>query len=93
MTKIHDLSSRGPSKQRGQSSYVYKPDPPELSIVKVPADSVPFGESISTNGRTVWAAYHDGELAAVGGTADEARRKWRVWRVRLRRAEGEGLKS
>jgi hypothetical protein len=28
--------------------------PPELSIVKVQADSVPFGVDISRNGRTVW---------------------------------------
>ena len=29
---------------------------PELSLRKVPADSVPYGDSISRNGETVWAA-------------------------------------
>jgi hypothetical protein len=82
MTKHHvivpDIKRR---KQRGKSSYVYKPDPPELNIVSVKADSVPFGESISRNGRTVWAAFHNGQLAAVAETADAARRKYRVWKI------------
>ncbi len=62
----------------------YKADPPELEIRRVPADSVPYGESISRNGRTVFAAYHSGELVAVAETADAARRKWRAWRARPR---------
>ena len=48
---------------------------PKLSIRKVPADSVPYGDSISRNGRTVWAAYDDGRLVAVGATRDEVRSK------------------
>jgi hypothetical protein len=63
----------------------YKPDSerwPELEIRKVPADSVPFGDSISRNGRTVWAAYHNGELVALGVTRDEARAKYREWVVK-----------
>ena len=51
---------------------------------KVPADSVPYGASISRNGSTVWAAYYDGQLVGVAATADAARRKWRAWRSRPR---------
>ena len=60
----------------------YKPDSerwPELEIRKVPADSVPFGDSISRNGRTVRAAYHNGMLVALADTAEAARRKYREW--------------
>jgi hypothetical protein len=52
------------------------PDPPTLR--KVPADSVPYGDSINRNGQTVWAAYGaDGVLVAVAATAKEARVKYR----------------
>jgi hypothetical protein len=79
----------GPHGNKSRS--VYKPDPPELSVRKVPADSVPFGESISRNGRTVYAAYHDGQFIAAAATADEARRAWRTWFNRTYRAiKGNG---
>jgi hypothetical protein len=68
-----------------KNALLYKPDSerwPEMSLRKVPADSVPFGESISRNGRTVWAAYHNGELVALGVTRDEARAKYRAWVVK-----------
>jgi YD repeat-containing protein len=56
----------------------HRPDPHPPVMRKVPADSVPYGESISNNGRTVWAAYDDsGRLIAVAATAGEARRKYR----------------
>jgi YD repeat-containing protein len=46
---------------------------------------VPFGTSISNNGRTVWAAYDDtGRLVTVAATADEARRKYRDLRTQER---------
>ena len=67
------------------ASWPHRPDSerwPELSLRKVPANSVPFGESISRNGRSVWAAYHNDELIAVGATHDEARRKYRDWIIR-----------
>ena len=52
-------------------------------VRKVRADSVPFGDSISINGRTVWAAYNpDGELVAVAATAKEVRKKYSVLRAR-----------
>jgi hypothetical protein len=53
------------------------PAPVRLDIRKVPAESVPYGESISRNGKFVWAAYDNGVLVAVGATAGEARRKYR----------------
>lgn len=54
-----------------------------VDVRKVPADSVPYGSSISRNGRTVWAAYDaNGTLVAVAATAPEARRKYRLWRAR-----------
>lgn len=70
---------------------------PKMSIRKVPADSVPYGDSISRNGVTVWAAYDragDGEtLVAVAATADDARAKYRTWQGRERMsAEGSAQK-
>jgi hypothetical protein len=73
-------------------SWKHRPDSerwPELSIRKVPASSVPFGESISRNGRTVWAGYHNGELVAVGATCDQTRAKYKNWWYMWRRAEGD----
>lgn len=44
----------------------------ERSFVKVPADSVPYGEQHSANGKHVWAVYEDGELLCLGATRKEA---------------------
>ncbi len=55
-----------------RSTTKYKP-----TIRKVPADSVPYGENISRNGRTVWAAYDGETLVVVAATAGEARTKYR----------------
>jgi hypothetical protein len=79
MTKLHDYGTTGTPRQRGKNSNKYQPDPPELSIVKVDASSVPYGMEASRNGSTVWAAYHNGEFVAVGATADEARRMFYAW--------------
>lgn len=60
----------------------YKP-----TIRKVPADSVPYGESISRNGKHVWCAYDGDVLIAVAATADEARCQYReAWKKRKRAA-------
>jgi hypothetical protein len=64
-------------------------------IAKVPANSVPYGSSISRNGNTVWAAYDGEVIVAVGATATEVRAKYRVWCHRNGRlgqgsAEGTG---
>ena len=72
--------------ERGRSLSKYRPDRerwPELSLRKVPADGVPYGVNVSSNGRTVWAAYHNGELVAVAATRDEARAKYRQWVMRM----------
>lgn len=45
-------------------------------VRKVTADSVPFGESISTNGKTVWVCVDaGGKILATAATAPEARRR------------------
>ena len=63
------------------------PNPPTLK--KVPASSVPYGESISTNGRTVWVALDGERIVCVAATADEARRKFKEIQRRIRgKAEG-----
>ena len=62
-------------------------DPHPPTIRKVAADSVPYGESISRNGRTVIAAYDGERLVCAAATAEEARRKYRA----IMRADGPGL--
>ena len=58
-----------------------------LTLRKVPADSVPYGDSISRNGVFVWAAYEGDRLVCVAATADEARRRYRA----LKRHGAENL--
>jgi len=91
--KIHDLG--GPAKGR-HGNVARKPsqnrNPP--TIRKVAADSVPFGESISTNGRTVFAAYNaDGRLVAVAESVDAARRKYRAALWQRQRVEVKNLEA
>jgi hypothetical protein len=57
-----------------------------IDVRKVPADSVPHGDAVSRNGRTVWAAYDSETLIAVGATANEARGKYREVRRQKERA-------
>ena len=48
-----------------------------VRVRKVSAASVPYGSSISRNGRTVWAAYDsDGALVTVAATSAEARSRY-----------------
>jgi hypothetical protein len=53
------------------------------TLRKQPADSAPYGTSITRNGRHVWAAYDGETLVAVAATADEVRgeygRAYRRW--------------
>ena len=76
-----------------------RPLPPSVSVRKIPASSVEYGESVSLNGQTVWAVYDDGVLVCIAPTAPEARRKYRAHVVRestarhAKRAEGNGQKS
>jgi len=57
-----------------------------IDVRKLPAEAVPYGTSISLNGRHVWGAFDDDVLVCVAATADEARRKYRFYK----RAEGDG---
>jgi hypothetical protein len=69
------------AERHGNKIYRPKPDPDPPTVRKVPADSVPFGDSISINGKTVWAAYDArGTLIAIAATASEVRRKYRELR-------------
>ena len=53
-----------------------KPDVTQVTVCKVPATSVAFGDSISLNGTSVWVARDEhGGLICVGATAREARQK------------------
>jgi riboflavin synthase alpha subunit len=46
-------------------------------VRRVPASSVPYGESISQNGLTVWVAMDGERVVCVGATSAEVRRKYR----------------
>jgi hypothetical protein len=91
MTKIHNLDAQRPGKNHslGSKNWPHKPNPNAdiPTVRKVPASSVPYGESISRNGRTVWAAYDGERLVAVGATADEARQSYRKVRAAERQAK------
>jgi hypothetical protein len=54
-----------------------RPDEHPPTARKVPANSVPFGESISRNGQTVWIAMDGERVVCVGATSDEVRSKCR----------------
>jgi len=58
----------------------YSPDRNQPTIRKVDASTVPYGESISRNGRTVWIALDGERLVCIAATANEARRKYRELR-------------
>jgi len=51
-----------------------------LPVRKVPAESVPYGDSISRNGRTVWAGFDGERVVCAAATADECRVKWIAWK-------------
>jgi len=50
---------------------------PNPTIRKQPADSVPYGESISTRGGCVYCAYDGDRRVATAATAGEVRRMYR----------------
>jgi hypothetical protein len=59
-----------------------------MRLIKVDASSVPYGEQVSRNGRTCWAAFHDAEFVCCAAARDECWTKYRDWfaeheRVRL----------
>jgi hypothetical protein len=58
--------------------FPHRPDPSPPTIRKQLADSVLYGEQISTRGGCVWCGYSpEGALVVVAATADEARCKYR----------------
>jgi hypothetical protein len=61
----------------------HRPDEHPPTIRKVPAATVPYGDSISRNGQTVWVALDGDQLICVAATAEEARRKSRAIRKSL----------
>lgn len=72
---MNDSHGNNP-RQRGKNGHQHKPyDGPQP--VKVPADSVTYGENISRNGKTVWVIRVDGKPDIVAASADEARRKYK----------------
>ena len=46
---------------------------PALTVRKLSADAVPYGDCISTNGKYVYGAYHADEL--VGVAANQIKRR------------------
>lgn len=63
---------------------------PKPTVRKVPADSVPYGESMSRNGKHVWTAYDGERLIVVGATSTEVRVKYREALKALERGIKEG---
>ncbi len=78
------------------ASWPHRPDSerfPALSLRKVDADSVPYGESVSRNGRVCWAAFHDGAFVCCAATRDECWTKYRDWYVRQSAAQAEAKRK
>lgn len=73
------------SKEHGHGNRISprSPDRNQPTIRKVEASTVPYGESISGNGRTVWIALDGERLVCVAATAEEARSKYREIRKSL----------
>ena len=52
---------------------------PKLTVSKQSAESVPYGDSITTRGGHVWCVYRGETLLGVYATAKEAKRKHSIW--------------
>jgi hypothetical protein len=62
-------------KNHGQSRATRRPSPTQrVTVRKVDADSVPYGDSVSHNGRTCWIAVDGDRILCVRATAEQARR-------------------
>ena len=53
----------------------------EPTFEKCPADSVPYGDAVSTRGGYVWVAFEGERIVCVGATKREAEQKYR--RIKL----------
>lgn len=60
----------------------------ELTIRKVPAESVLFGPEICTRGHSVWVVYVGSRVIAVTATKVEAKRKVLQYEADLRTEAG-----
>lgn len=78
MSKEHGHGNRISPHMPGQS----------ITVRKVPADSVPYGESISRNGQTVWVALDGERIVCAAPSAEEARRKYRDIMLKQRMGGG-----
>ncbi len=84
------------SKERGHGNRISRrsPDRNQPTIRKVDASTVPYGESITRDGRTVWAALDGERVVCVAATATEARRKFReICKSLAPMGTGGGVKS
>jgi len=69
----------------------HTPDRYKPTIKKVRAASVPYGESISRNGQTLWVALDGERVVCVAATAGEAKRKFKEIQRGLGKGSGEGV--
>ena len=92
MTKVHNLGGHEETRSQQEHRHgrsqtgprrTFAEIYPDVDVRKVPADSVPYGEQVSPNGRYVWAVYLAGELLCLGRTAAEARNNFYGARARL----------
>jgi hypothetical protein len=97
MTKTHDLGDKRPDPRGGERAWgPHRPDSerfPAMSVRKVDAATVPYGESVSKNGRVCWAAFHDGEFVCCAATRDECWTKYRDWNIRQSAARAEAKRQ
>lgn len=94
--KVVDPSYRDTSRSPGSKNFPHRPDSerwPLLRLAKVDMDSVPYGSSISHNGRWVWAAYHDGAFVCAAASRDECRSKYRDWHIHHTAAQAEAKRK
>ena len=69
------------SKEHGHGNSVWPKTTKPCPVEKVKADTVPYGEQITRRGGYVYVIREQGNVVAVGATADEARRKYTVYRA------------
>lgn len=81
------------SKEHGHGNRIstHSQDKHPPTIRKVDASTVPFGESISRNGKHVYVAYDGERRVCIAATATEARRKYReICKSLIKKGAGGG---
>lgn len=83
------------SKEHGHGNKISAHGPVQYNCEfrKVPADSVPYGESISRNGQTVWVAMVGEHVVCIGATSEEVKRKYLVLKRDGRTGGGSNVGS